>query len=284
MQMAVTTIDPMANRFHGQIRERKRDELYGLWKKLEGFTHHNCKQNIKSFKKCLEGLENTVFDLLAPINAENQKEIQSILGNANRSETDVENMFSLIERKGANYVFFFKYAADNADIAWLSHLDNGDYFANPPNAEPIGEGSANYPFWWPMHYLARMAPHARGDVIKDVIEIVLRLPKTDNPWIYNEIVEITLQLPAKSLRKTSNQKYLNMQIWNTISWHIDSLDVLALLDGKENQITEALQGLQRALVEFCARSSRSETKQQTSGIEEPIDLDSLLAMLGDYVT
>ena len=43
-----------------------------------------------------------------------------------------------------------------------------------------------------MHYLTGMAPHAP----EDVIEIVLRLPKTDNPLIYNEILEIALKLHA----------------------------------------------------------------------------------------
>ena len=266
----------MANRFHGQIRERKRDELYGLWKKLEGFTHHNCKQNIKSFKQCLEGLENTVFDLLAPITAENQKEIQSILGNANRSETDVENMFSLIERKGANYVFSLKYAADNADIAWLSHLDNGDYFANPPNAEPIGEGIANYPFWWPMRYLTKMALHARGDVIKDVIKIVLQLPETNNPRIYNEILEIALQLPATHSAKLEPKilEYANLE-YHFLAYRF--ADLLAYWTA-EDQTSAALR-LAKALVSFVPDPQDKAKRKRRE--EEPIDLDSLLAMLAD---
>ena len=137
-------------------------ELYELWKKLEGFTHHNSKQSIESFKKCLEELENTVFDLLAPITAENQKEIQTILQNANRSDTDIEKMFSLIESRGANYVFFFRHAAETADTAWLALLKAQGYFSHPPKAEPIGNDRANFPFWWPMHYLARMAQPCSG--------------------------------------------------------------------------------------------------------------------------
>ena len=209
MQTAVTTIDPMANRFNGQIREGKRDRLYELWDKLEGIAHHRRKQKIEDLENCLNKLEHTVIDLLSPITAENQKEIQTILENPDRSEADVENMFSLIERRGANYVFFFKQASETADTAWLALLKARDYFANPPNAEPIGEGLANYPFWWPMRYLTKIAPHARGDVIK----IVLQLPEINNPRIYNEILEIALQLPGINSAKLEPKilEYANLE-------------------------------------------------------------------------
>ena len=272
MQMAVTTIDPMANRFDNEIRERKRDELHGLWEQLEGFAHHKSKRNIGKFEKCLDKLEKTVIDLLAPITAQNQKEIQTILRNANRSETDVNNMFSLIDRRGANYVFFFKYAADNADIAWLSHLDDRHYFAKPPNAEPIGEGIANYPFWWPMHYLARMAPHAPDKVI----EIVLRLPKTDNPWIYNEIVEITLQLPGSHSAKLQSKilEYANLE-YHFLAYRF--ADLLAYWTAEEQ--TSAALRLAKALVSFVPDPQDKAKRKRRE--EEPIDLDSLLAMLAD---
>ena len=34
----------------------------------------------------------------------------------------LKRMFLLIERRGANFVFFFKQASENADIAWLPFL------------------------------------------------------------------------------------------------------------------------------------------------------------------
>ena len=192
MQMSVSAIDPMVDRFDKQTGERKRNQLYHLWIKLENFAHHGRIQNTDEFHKYLKKLENAVIDLLAPITAENQYEIQSILKNADRSEADVENLFSLIERRGANFVFFFKYAADTADNAWLVLLKEKGYFTHPPNAEITGEDEVKFPFWWPMHYLRKIAPHAPDEVI----QIVLRLPKTDNPWIYNEILEIALKLQA----------------------------------------------------------------------------------------
>ena len=42
----------------------------------------------------MEMLERAVFDLLAPITAQDQREIQSILALSERSERDVERMLS----------------------------------------------------------------------------------------------------------------------------------------------------------------------------------------------
>ena len=272
MQMAVTTIDPMANRFDIEIRERKRDGLHGLWEQLEGFAHHKSKRNIGEFEKCLDKLEKTVTDLLAPITAQNQKEIQTILGNANRSKADVENMFSLIESRGANYVFFFKHAADNSDITWLSYLDDRHYFDNPPNAEPIGEGIANYPFWWPMRYLARMARHAQDDVI----EIVLRLPKTDNPWIYNEILEIALQFPGTHSAKLEPiiLEYANLE-YHFLTYRF--ADLLAYWT-RENQTTAAL-NLTNALVKFVS-DPEDEAKRKRRG-ENPKDSAEIATLVAE---
>ena len=89
-------------------------------------------RTLQSLKKCLEELENIVFDLLAPITAQDQEEIQTILNLSDRSESDVERMFSLIERTGANFVFFFRQVSENADVTWLPYLEKKGYFAHPP--------------------------------------------------------------------------------------------------------------------------------------------------------
>ncbi|MDE0041460.1 MAG: hypothetical protein OXT74_05455, partial [Candidatus Poribacteria bacterium] len=266
MQTAVTTIDPMANRFDRQIREGKRDKLYELWDKLEGIAHHRNKQNIDDLESCLNKLESTIIDLLAPITAQDQNEIQTILANSNRSETDVENMFSLIERRGANYVFFFRYAAETTDPAWLPLLKARGYFADPPNVEPIGNDRVNFPFWWPIHYLARMAQCAS----EDVIEIVLRLPKTDNPWIYNEILEIALQLTGSHSVKLQPKilEYVKLEHHVLVNRFAD---VLARWT-EENQTAAALR-LTKALVSFVPdpqektkRKRRRETPEDSAAI------------------
>ena len=262
MHMAVSAIDPMANQFHRQIRERKRDELYGLWRKLQGFAHHNSEQHNKSFKSCLETLENTVFDLLAPITAQDHKVIQTILGNVNRTKTDEEKMFSLIERSGANYVFFFKHATKTPDTVWLRLLKEKGYFADLPNAESIGDERGNFPFWWPIRYLARMAPKAPDDVI----QTVLRLPKTDNPWVYNEILEMALRLPGSHSVKLEPKisEYVNLDCHFLACRFADLLAHWTA----ENQTAAALK-LTKALVEFVP-DPQDKAKRKRRG-ENPKD-------------
>ena len=90
MQRAVTTIDPMVNSLDVKIQNKKRDRLHDLWERLEDFAHHKSGTDVKEFDKYLKELEDIVFDLLAPITAQDQQEIQTILSHSNRSESDVE--------------------------------------------------------------------------------------------------------------------------------------------------------------------------------------------------
>ena len=197
MQQAVATVDPMVNSLDSEIRERKRNQLHRLWKRLERFAHHNNNPDVEEFSNCLEELENTIFDLLAPITAQDQKEIQTILKAPDRSENDIERMFSLIERRGANFVFFFTQISEKTDITWLPFLEKKGYFTHPPGTQLTDDGYAIYPFWWPIRYLAKIS----SQVPDEAIELVLQLPKVDNPRVYDGILDIALQLHGEQSAK-----------------------------------------------------------------------------------
>ena len=197
MQQAVATIDPMVNSLDSEIRERKRKQLHRLWKRLERFAHHSNNPDVVEFSNCLKELENTIYDLLAPITAQDQEKIQTILKAPDRSENDVEHTFSLIERRGANSVFFFQQVSENADISWLPFLEKKGYFTHPPRTQLTDDGYAIYPFWWPIRYLAKIS----SQVPDEAIEIVLQLPKTDNPRVYDGILDIALQLHGEQSAK-----------------------------------------------------------------------------------
>ena len=197
MEQAVATIDPMVNSLDSEIRERKRKQLHRLWKRLERFAHHSNNLNIEEFSTCLKELENTIFDLLASRAAQDQEEIQTILRRPDRSKNDVERMFSLIERRGANSVFFFQQVSENADISWLPFLEKKGYFTHPPRTQLPDDGYAIYPFWWPIRYLAKIS----NQVPDEVTELVLQLPKVDNPRVYDGILDIALQLHGEQSAK-----------------------------------------------------------------------------------
>ena len=237
---AVTSIDPMFDLLNSQIQVEKQKQLQKLWRKLEGFAHHNSKTEAE-LRKCLEELEKTVFYLLAPITAEDQRKIHKILSCcSDRSANDVEQMFLLIERRGANFVFFFKHAAETADATWLPFLTERGYFAEV--------------LWWPIHYLARIA----DQVPDEAIEIVRQLPETDNSWVYHEILEMALRLHGEQSVE------LKQEILESTNMDDDLLayKYAGLLAHwvAENQTLAALK-LSKILVEF-APNPQSEAKQE----------------------
>ena len=189
VQAAIAGIDPMARQLDRNIREKKRDDLYKLWRNLEGFAHHRNLPDAEEFRKCLEELERIAFDLLAPITAQDQQEILSILRRIDRSQSDIERVLSLIERRGANFAFFFTCVTDAADASWLSVLNTGGYFAHPPYAESVGDGRVNFPFWWPLSYLVSVFDSEPAKVLG----ILEQLPDTDNPQILEAAVDVVLK-------------------------------------------------------------------------------------------
>ena len=188
-QLVIEETDPLSEQMDAKIREAKRDGIHHLRKRLEEFAHHGSTPDVKEFADCLQLLERTILDLLAPISAQDQQEIQSILNQPERSWDDIERLFTLIERRGANYTFFFDQATDPS---WIPFLMEREYFSNPPRLEQIDSGQINAPYWWPIHYLSKVAL----DASDEVVETILGLPRVDNPRVKFRILEIARQLPG----------------------------------------------------------------------------------------
>ena len=246
IQKAVATIDPMADQLDSEIRQAKLDELYKLEKTLQSFAHHQRKSDIEEFRQCLETLERIIFDLLAPITAQDQHEIQSILKRSDRSENDVKRVLSLIERRGANFAFFFNEATDTA---WIPVLKDKGYFTQPPNVEPIDDGRVNFPFWWPILYLKRVSSTDPSLVV----DTILNVKETDNPRILREVFEIALKVEPleQSLRlKDWALKYLQSP------YSVNDPNLIAQLMNRwadaAPEALEAALGLMKVAVSFRA--------------------------------
>ena len=267
VQQALASIDPMANQLGSEIQESKRDQLFDLWKSLEGFAHHKSNPEIAEFIKGVKELETIVFDLLAPITAQDQEEIQTILNSSTRSDDDVERVFWLIQRRGANFVFFIKQISEKADTTWLPILQKKGYFANPPSVQIIDDGTRIYPFWWPMRYLTKIS----NQVPNEVLEIVTQLPEVDNPRIYEELLDIALQLREEQSAELKSkmleyahmeQQFLTHRFANLLAhW------------AAENQTSAALE-LSKVLVAFLP-DPQSEEKQKRRK-ENPMTCGPLL--------
>ena len=215
----------------------------------------------------MKELENTIFDLLASRAAQDQEEIQTILKAPDRSKNDVERMFTLIERRGANSVFFFQQVSENADTSWLPFLQKKGYFTHPPSTQLTDDGYAIDPFWWPIRYLAKIA----SQVPEKVIEIVLQLPKTNNPRVYDGILDIALQLQGEQSAKLKPKilKFIGMEYQSQTYRYANLLAHWT----KENQTTDALD-LSKVLVAF-APDPRSKEKQKRRK-EDPMSSGTLL--------
>ena len=73
---------------------------------------------------------------------------------------------------------------------WVQPLHERGYFSNPPRRKDLPDGFVQFPHWPELKYLVTVAEEASEQVVK----IVLSLPSTDNPNIYNYIVDIALKL------------------------------------------------------------------------------------------
>ena len=262
LQQAVATLDPMADHLDSGIREAKLNRLADLWQRLEGFAHHKRNPDVEKFRECLETLERTVFDLLAPITAQDQQEIQTILALSERSESDVERMIFLIERRGTNFAFFFDHAND---ASWLPILSARGYFAHPPDAEPTSDGGVSFPWWWPIHYLATVSAEAPDAVI----ELVLQLPKVDNGRVHANILDIALRLHGERSAK------LQPKILEGIKYQLFPRRYADLLAhwAAEQQIRAGLK-LARILVKFSVDPDSK--RKQKRRKKNPRDFTTLL--------
>ena len=190
IQISVAGVDPLARQLDKRIQESKQERIRQLWQDLEEIAHHRRSSKASKFEESLRSLEAIILDLLAPITAQDQNEIQFILSQTYRSNEDVDRVFDLMEKRGANHVFFFNHADGTS---WISVLRERGYFSSPRNSEEMGDGQLYFPNWWPIVYLSRVA----GKVPDEVVDIVLGLPQTDNPRVHNYILEIALQVPGK---------------------------------------------------------------------------------------
>ncbi len=123
---------------------------------------------------------------------------------------------------------------------WVEPLTERDYFKSPPGIKQLPNGYVQYPSWPELTYLANVAEEAADKVI----DIILSIPKTDNPRIYDGILEIALKLngddSAKLLTKIIEYTELEHQFF------ADSFpDLLChwLNQGKINETLEVAKGL-----------------------------------------
>lgn len=93
-------------------------------------------------------------------------------------------------QKGTGRKYFFSRLENPL---WLKPLAERNCFVSPPKTQRYDDGSIIYPYWHELKYLRNVSTLMPDEVIN----IVLVLPDTDNPVIYDGILEIALELPGE---------------------------------------------------------------------------------------
>jgi hypothetical protein len=185
----LSKLDPMIEALPGQSRQRKLRRYSDLAKKLESFTHHQCRPNEKELKDCVAQVEDLILDLMAHISADDQNLLCEIIAKGDAVSLDpIQKALQLIDRRGANLASFFQ---NVAQPVWLKPLQEAGYFSEPPPIVPRDDGFV-IPFWWPIIYLKRVV----GQASAQVADILLQIGKTDNPRVLDGMVEIISELPV----------------------------------------------------------------------------------------
>ncbi len=150
---------------------------------------------------------------------------------------------------------------------WLKPLAEREYFKHPPKAQRFDDGTILFPYWPDIQYLTNVC----SEMPDEVVDLVMQLPKVDNPIVYDGILDITLQIPGEYSAKLKPKilEYANME--HQLQTHKFAK---LLTQWTENNQTSAALELAELLIEF-APDPQSESKQKRRK-ENPMDSSALL--------
>ena len=102
----------------------------------------------------------------------------------------IERVLSSVKKETDRQYFFSKLN----NPLWVGPLHERGYFSNPPGVKQLPDGYVQYPHWPELAYLVKVAEEATDQTI----DIVLTLPKTDNPRVYDDILAIAINLEGQA--------------------------------------------------------------------------------------
>ena len=100
-----------------------------------------------------------------------------------------ERTLALFENESDRHYFFSRLK----NPRWIQRLSERGCFNSPPGIRYLSDDHVQYPFWPELQYLKNVCK----DVPNEVIQLVLQLPETDNPRVYESILEIALELEGE---------------------------------------------------------------------------------------
>ena len=150
-------------------------------------------------------------------------------------------------KKGTARKYFFSRLENPL---WLQPLTERGCFQSPPSVMRFDDDSIQFPSWPELQYLKNIS----RDLPDEVINLILGLSKVDNPSVYNDILEIALQLHGEQSVKLKPKILEYTEIILEFAgvdlrlWTHKYADLLAHWTA-ENQTSAALE-LTKILIEF----------------------------------
>ena len=258
IQSALDYFDPMAYVFEPYIQKEKSEKFREIWKNFEGFAHHKAKPDEDYFLECVSAAEQMILDLLAPITAPDQQEIRAILKRPAPTAAEASSVLALLKRRGANYDFFFKHVKT---AVWIPILEDQGFFRKARDVEHDGEGDMIARLWRPILYLQRVASSAPDQVV----DILVALPKTDNPRVLHRICEIACKI--ENIELSLKLKGLVIRYANSpYDWihHRVFIDLLNQWGKESNRSVAAALELMKIVVRFSSDPKAEEKKARRS--------------------
>ncbi len=148
---------------------------------------------------------------------------------------------------------------------WLKPLAERNCFVSPPKTQRFDDGNIIYPYWHELTYLKNVC----NEKPNEVINVVLDLPDTDNPAIYDGILDIALELPVEYSIKLKDKilHYAGMEQQYQTHRFADLLEHWI----KENQ-TNAAYELAKILIAFQPDPRSEEKRNQRDNAKDWQDL------------
>ncbi|MEP5763991.1 MAG: hypothetical protein ABJ308_05335 [Halieaceae bacterium] len=102
----------------------------------------------------------------------------------------IKKVLATVKKETDRQYFFSR--LDNP--LWITPLREKGYFSSPPQLKQLPDGYVQFPHWPELSYLISVADQATAEVI----DVVLALPASDNPRVYDGILSIALKLHGEA--------------------------------------------------------------------------------------
>lgn len=162
----------------------------------------------------------------------------------------IEKVMTSVKKQADRQYFFSRLK----NPLWVGPLRERGYFKTPPGLNKLPDGYVQYPHWPELRYLVAIAE----EVPDQIIEIILSLPKTDNPRVYDDILAIALKI--KGQQSASLLPKLIEYIKLDSVFHAHRYPELLKYWTDQGNIAEALE-ITKFLVAFREDSRRRDKEQ-----------------------